>query len=85
MLISSILIKRNIRLNSVIRKINDELQELCKKYNFYYISNNEIGRSFLCDDGVHLSDNNMDILAGNFVNNINSTIFKRIFNSENLN
>ena len=85
MFISSILIKRNIRLNSVIRKINDELQELCKKYNFYYVSNNEIGRSFLCGDGVHLSDNNMDILAGNFVNNINSTIFKRIFNSENLN
>ena len=27
----------------------------------------------------------MDISAGNFVNNINSTILKRIFNSENLN
>ena len=85
MFISSILIKRNIRLNSVIRKINDELQELCKKYNFNYISNDEIGRSFLFDDGVHLSDNGMDISAGNFVNNINSTILKRIFNSENLN
>ena len=78
MFISSILIKRNIRLNSVIRKINDELQELCKKYNFNYISNDEIGRSFLFDDGVHLSDNGMDISAGNFVNNINSTILKRI-------
>ena len=44
--ISSILIKRNIRLNSVIRKINDELQELGKKYNFNYISNDEIGKSF---------------------------------------
>ena len=55
-----------------------------KKYNFNYISNNEISRSFLCDDGVHLSDNGMNILVGNFVNNINSTIFKRIFNSGNL-
>ena len=81
----SILIKRNIRLNSVIRKINDELQELCKKYNLYYISNDEIGRSFLCDDGIHLSLKDMDILAGNFVNNINSTIFKIFFNSGNLN
>ena len=44
--ISSILIKRNIRINSVIRKINDELQELCKKYSFNYISNDEIGKSF---------------------------------------
>ena len=83
--ISSILIKRNIRLNPVIRKKNDELQELCKKYTFYYISNDEIGRSFLCDDGVHLSDKGMDILAGNFVNNINGTTFKRFFNSGNLN
>ena len=82
--ISSILIKRNIRLNSV-RKINDELQELCKKYNFNYISNNEIGRSLLCDDGVHFSDNGMDNLPGNLINNINSTIFKRSFNSGNLN
>ena len=85
MFISSILIRRNIKLNSVIRKINDELQELCKKYNFNYISNDEIGRSFSCDDGVHLSDNGVDILAGNFVNNKNSTIFKKISNSGNLN
>ena len=61
-----------ILLNSVIRKINDELQELCKKYNFSYISNDETGRRFLCD-AVHLSDNDMDNLACNFVNNINST------------
>ena len=66
--ISSILIKRNIRLNSVI--------------NFYYISNDEISLSFLCDDGVHLTDKSMDILAGNFVNNINSTIFKRFLTQE---
>ena len=79
-LASSILIKGNITLNSVIRKINDELQELCKKYNFNYISNDEISRSFLCYDGVHLSDNGMDILAGNFENNINRTIFKKTFN-----
>ena len=48
---------------------------------FNYISNDETGWSFLCDDGVHLSDNGIDVLAGNFINNINSTIFKRIFNS----
>ena len=35
--ISSILIKRNTRLNSVTRKINDELRELCKKYKFNYM------------------------------------------------
>ena len=57
MFISPILIKRNIILNSVIRKINVELQELCKKYNFNYISNNEIGTSSVCDDGLHLSNN----------------------------
>ena len=35
MFISSILIKRNNRLNSVIRNTNDELQELFTKYDFY--------------------------------------------------
>ena len=35
MFISSILIKKNNRLNSVIRNTNDELEELCTKYNFY--------------------------------------------------
>ena len=59
--ISSILIKRNIGLKSVIKKINNELQELCKRCNFNYISNYEIARNLLCDDGVHLSDNGMDI------------------------
>ena len=48
---------------------------------FSYISNDEIGWSFLCDDGVHLLDNDIDVLAGNFLNNINSAIVKRIFNS----
>ena len=48
---------------------------------FNYISNDEIGWSFLCDDGVHLLDNDIDVLAGNFLNNINSAIVKRIFNS----
>ena len=31
----------------------------------------KLAGAFLCDDGVHLSDNGMYILAGNFVNNIN--------------
>ena len=35
--VSSVLINRKIRLNLVIRKINDEMQELCQKYNFNYI------------------------------------------------
>ena len=68
-ILSSILIKININLNSVIRKINDELQELCEKHN-------------LCN-GAHLSKNDMNILASNFANDINRTIFKRFFNSGN--
>ena len=32
--VSLILISTNIKLNLVIRKISDELQELCKKYKF---------------------------------------------------
>ena len=42
----------------------------------------ENGRSFLCDYGFHLSDNGMYILAGNFVNIINSTFWN--FNWEEI-
>ena len=81
--ISSILIKRNYRVSAIIRKINDKLQELCPQYNFKYISNDDITREFLCEDGVHLIEDGVEILAGNFVDNINS-IFDNIFNIENL-
>ena len=73
--ISSKLVNKNFRVNAVIRRVNGKLQELCQKYKFHYISNDEIDKKYLCEDGIHLTENGMDILAVNFVNNVNDTIF----------
>ena len=38
-------------------------------------SNDNIGRKFLSDDGIHLSEDDTDIFASNFVNSVNDNIF----------
>ena len=73
-LISEILPKKSIALTAIIRRVNDEIKELCKEYNFNFISNERITRDFLCHDGVHLTDDGTRILAGNMVNFINDFI-----------
>ena len=65
--ISSILLKKNYRESAVIRRVNEKLQDLCRKYGFHFISNDNIAREFLCDDGIHLLDDGTYIFAGNFV------------------
>ena len=72
--ISSILVKKNYRVSAVIRRVNEKLQDLCKKYSFHFISNDNIGREFLCDDGIHLLNDGTYIFAGNFVRNVNGII-----------
>ena len=44
--ISSILVKKNYRVIAVIRRVNEKLQDLCRKYGFHFISNDNIGREF---------------------------------------
>ena len=44
--ISSILVKKNVRVSVIIRRVNEKLQDLCGKYGFHFISNDNIGRSF---------------------------------------
>ena len=73
--ISSILVKKNVRVSAVIRRVNEKLQDLCGKYGFHFISNDNIGRKFLSDDGIHLSEDGTDTFASNFVNSVNDIIF----------
>ena len=72
--ISGIFVKESIRLSSFIRKVNDELCELCSVNNFHYISNDSIVRKHLCGDGVHLKNIGTNVFAENIVNYLNSTI-----------
>ena len=75
--ISSILPKRNIALTRLIRQINDSLREQCVLNGFGFISNDNISRTHLWKDGMHLEDLGTNILAGNSVDFLNRFILSR--------
>ena len=72
--ISSILVKENIRLSSLIRKVNNKLRILCFINKFHVISNSNITGKYLCGDGVHLTEAGVNILAGNIVDYLNDVV-----------
>ena len=70
--ISSVLVKNNIKVTKFIRQLNDVLRYLCFVNDFYFISNDNITRDFICQDGVHLNKDGTSILAGHFVYFVNA-------------
>ena len=74
-LISSIFPKKQIKLTSIIREINDILKEQCRENNFHFICNDNISRDYLWKDGVHLNDEGTSIFESNIVNFLNNFIF----------
>ena len=75
--ISSILLKKNIALTRLIRQVNDGLREQCVLNGFGFISNNNISRTHLWKDRMHLEDLGTNILAGYFVNFLNRFILSK--------
>ena len=63
-IISSSLLKNNIALTRLIRKVNDSLREKCVLNGFGFISNNNISKIHLWKDRIHLEDLGINILAG---------------------
>ena len=54
--ISSILLKKNIALIRFIQQVNDSLREQCVLNGFGFISNDNISRTHLWKVGIHLED-----------------------------
>ena len=69
--ISSILPKKNIALTRLIRLVNDSLREQFVLNRFGFISNDNISRTHLWKNGIHLKDLGTNIVAGNFVDFLN--------------
>ena len=63
-IISSSLLKNNIALTRLIRKVNDSLREKCVLNGFGFISNNNISKIHLWKDRIHLEDLGINILVG---------------------
>ena len=75
--ISSILPKRNIALTRFTRQVNDSLRKQCVLSGFGFISSDNISRTHLWKDGIHLEDLGTNILAGNFVDFVNRFILSK--------
>ena len=75
--ISSILPKRNIVVTRLIRQVKDNLREQCVLNGFGFISNDNISRTRLWKDGIHLEDLGTKLLAGNFVDFLNRFILPK--------
>ena len=64
--ISSMLVKKNPKLNSVIQRVNDKLRELYEINGFLFVNNDMITTDHLWRDGIHLQDISTNILSRNF-------------------
>ena len=73
--ISSILPKKNIALTCLV---NNSLREQCVLNGFGFISNDNISRTHLWKDGIHLEDLGTNILAGNFVDFFQQVYFIQV-------
>ena len=75
--ISSILSKKIVALTRLIRQVSDSLREQGVLNGFGFISNNNISRTRLRKDRIHLEDLGTNILAGNFVDFLNRFILSK--------
>ena len=60
--------------------MNDGLSEHCALNGFGLISNENISRTHLWKDGIHLEDLVTNILAGNFVDFLNRLFYPNLVN-----
>ena len=75
MYISAIL--PSARTNINIFGISKTLRDLCMKYNFEFVDQQQIITKFLWNDGINLLDTDKSILVQNFVNRVSNFFFAK--------
>ena len=71
-IISGLCYRNSIPLNRKINDINTILQNKCSEINFEFIDNQNIQVDcHLWKDGLHLNDKGIEILANNYLQNLN--------------
>ena len=75
-IITSILPKNNIASTRPIQKVNNSLMKQCVLNGFDFIPN-DVSRTRLWKDGIHLEDLGTNILPGNFVDFLNKFILSK--------
>ena len=65
--VSSILIRKNMSINKIIKKVNEEISSMCAANGFHFICNDMIDVNMIWKDGLHLTDNGTKVLANIFL------------------
>ena len=69
-IVSSIVYNKRVP-NSFVDEANSKIVSMCKHNSFEYINNGNISSIHLFDDGLHLLESGMCILANNFIGKLN--------------
>ena len=67
----SVLLTTNRLAQDLIEEVNKSIKKMYNIEGYCYINNDNITRANLFKDGLHLSDTGKQILADNFVSNVN--------------
>ena len=73
--ISSVLIKKNLKLGKFVRNVNLALEKLCHSKGFQFINNDNIFSTLVSDDGVHLTKPGINILMENLISFVNNNLW----------
>ena len=65
--VSSILMRKNMSINKIIKKVNEEISSMCAANGFHFICNDMIDVSMIWKDGLHLTNDGTKVLANNFL------------------
>ena len=65
--ISSILMKKNMSINKIIKKVNEEISSMCAANGFQFICNVMTDVSVIWKDGLHLTNDSAKMLANKFL------------------
>ena len=70
--VSSIVARKDLSLQRRLDEVNRILENECKENGFFFISNENILHDHLCNDGIHLLDEGLKMLANNFIFYLNN-------------
>ena len=64
---SSILMKKIVSINKIIKKVNNEIASICTAKSFHFICKDMIGGNIIWKDGLHLINNVTKVSATDFL------------------
>ena len=77
-------LKKSSKLNAILARVSDALQDLCNSNGFYFLCNDVITSDSLWQDKIHLKGVGTHILRGIFSDFLNRILFDFLTFNSNL-